>query len=409
MTSFAPAELHILFGCLGVAFCLLAATADATEPLAVDADFPGGNAVIEKIEGDEVALHQDLRDTAGHWFWWHFRVRGAAGRTLTFRFTNGNVIGVRGPAVSSDGGKTWAWLGTAAIQGQSFRYAFAPDAGEVRFCFAIPYFEADLREFLKRHAGSAHLKALTLCKSRKGREVERLHVGKLDSQPDHRILLTARHHCCESLASYAMEGVVEAMLADGDDGRWFRQHVEAMLIPFADKDGVEDGDQGKNRKPRDHNRDYADPSLYPETQALRDLVPKWSDGRLKVALDLHCPYIRGQHNEDIYIVGSQPAAMWEQQCAFGKLLEAVRSGPLPYKASDNLPFGKAWNTDKNFASGKSFGRWAGELPGIRLAASFEIPYANAGGQTVTADTARAFGRDLAKAIRHYLEALRTSQ
>ena len=394
-------QAPLLIACL--ALCLLAVQAQAAEALAVDADFPGGNAIIEKIEGDTVALRQDLRDTAGDWFWWHVRVRGAAGRTLTFRFTKSNVIGVRGPAISTDGGKTWKWLGAAAVKGNSFSYAFPADAADVRFCFAMPYFEANLKAFLERYAGSPSLKALTLCKSRKGREVERLHVGKLDGEPAARVLLTARHHCCECMASYAMEGVVEAALADTDDGRWFRQHVEMMLIPFTDKDGVEDGDQGKNRKPRDHNRDYQGDSLYPETRALRELVPKWSEGRLKVSLDLHCPHIRGQHNEVIYIVGSQAPAVWEQQCALGKLLEAVRTGPLPYRASDNLPFGKAWNTGGNFASGKSCSRWAGELPGIRLAASFEIPYANAGGQTVTAESARAFGHDLAKAIRQYLE------
>jgi len=350
-----------------------------------------------------VWLRQDLRDTAGQWFWWHFRVRGAAGRTLAFHFTRGNVIGVRGPAVSADGGRTWAWLGAKAVKGASFSYAFPPDAAEVRFCFAMPYFEADLKRFLARWRDSPSLQVLALCKSRKGRDVERLHVGKLAGQPEHRVLVTARHHCCETMASYAVEGIVEAMLADTPDGRWFRRHVEAMIIPFVDKDGVEEGDQGKNRRPRDHNRDYAGESIYPETRAIRDLVPKWSQGRLKVALDLHCPYIRGKHNEAVYIVGCETPAIWQQQCAFGKILEAVRTGALPYRASDNLPFGKAWNTARNYASGKSFARWAAEQPGIGLAASFELPYANARGAAVTAETARAFGRDLARAIRRYLQ------
>ena len=39
---------------------------------------------------------------------------------------------------------------------------------------------------------------------------------------------------------------------------------------------------------------------------------------------------------------------------------------------------------------------------MRLATSFEIPYANVKGQTVTADAARAFGADLARAIQTYL-------
>ena len=116
------------------------------EKLQVDADFPGGNIVVDKIDGDNVHLHQDLRDTAGDWFYWYFRVRGAQGRTLTFHFTKGNPIGVRGPAVSTDGGKSWQWLGAQAVRGASFQYAFPADAADVRFCFAFPYLEHNLRD-----------------------------------------------------------------------------------------------------------------------------------------------------------------------------------------------------------------------------------------------------------------------
>lgn len=54
----------------------------------VDANLPAGNVVVEGISGDTVRLRQDLRDTSGEWFYWAFRVTGAAGRTLTFDFTN---------------------------------------------------------------------------------------------------------------------------------------------------------------------------------------------------------------------------------------------------------------------------------------------------------------------------------
>ena len=74
--------------------------------IVVDCDFPGGNIIMDAIEGDDVFLHQDLRDTQGHWFYWYFRVRGAAGRALNFAFTKGDVIGVLGPAVSMDCGRS---------------------------------------------------------------------------------------------------------------------------------------------------------------------------------------------------------------------------------------------------------------------------------------------------------------
>jgi len=207
------------------------------------------------------------------------------------------------------------------------------------------------------------------------------------------------------MASYALEGIMEVVLADTDDGKWFRERVELLVIPFVDKDGVEDGDQGKNRKPHDHNRDYQGESIYPSVRALRELVPAWSERRLKVALDLHCPYIRGPLNEVIYMVGSPSKTTWEQQCEFGKILEAVQTGPLVYRTENNLPFGEGWNTAQNYGSGKSCSRWASELDGIQLATSYEIPYATASGRAVTAETARAFGQDLARALRCFLENL----
>ena len=392
---------------LALAFLVLAVRADAATllreaDLIIDSEFPGGNLLIDRVQGDRVFLCQDVRDTRGTWFWWHFRVRGAAGRTLTFAFTKGNVIGVRGPAVSTDGGRTWAWLGKEAVKGASFTDTFAPDADKVRFCFAMPYFEADLRRFLGRFEGDPHLKADTLCTTRKGRKTERLHAGQLNGEPDHRVLVTCRHHCCECMASYALEGLVETILTGEDAGKWLREHVELLAIPFMDKDGVEDGDQGKNRKPHDHNRDYGDKPIYPAVRAIKRLVPEWSGGKLRLALDLHCPWIRGGHNEVIYLVGSPDARIWHEQQRFGQTLERVLAGPLKYRAADNLPFGKSWNTARNFADGLSFSRWAAGLPGIVLATTIEIPYANASGCEVNPASARAFGHDLAKAIRAYL-------
>ena len=376
--------------------------AEAPATVSIDSHFPGGNLILERVEGEEVFLRQDLRDTEGWWFYWCFRVRGAAGRALTFRFTNENVIGARGPAVSLDGGATWAWLGMEAVDGQSFRYEFPPDAGEVRFCFAMPYLKGNLRAFTARHAGNAHIAEETLCMTRKGRAAELLRVGRLDGGCAHRVVLTCRHHACEMMANWALEGILDTALGDTDDGAWFRREVEMLAVPFVDKDGVEEGDQGKNRRPRDHNRDYDGAGIYPETRALRALVPAWSEGRLRLALDIHCPWIRGGRNEEVYFVGLEDPAQWAAVTEFSGILEALCSGPIPFRAANNLPYGVEWNTGENWGEGKNCARWMFEQPGIRPAAGMEIPYANAGGAAVTPEAARALGRDIARALRVFL-------
>ncbi len=390
--------------CLALFVCTGFGTADTLTdtPFTIQADFPGGNIVVERIEGNTVHLRPDLRDTEGWWFYWNFRVAAVpAGQTLTFDFGERNPIGARGPAISRDGGVTWMWLGLDACNGATFTCAF-PDGGAAWFAFAVPYVESDLRVFLKKGEGTSALALETLCKSADGRKVEALRAGCTGDIPRCRILLTARHHACETMASYVLEGILDAILADDSIGSWYQKNVEVLAIPFMDKDGVEEGDQGKNRHPRDHNRDYDDNSIYPETAALRDRTKDWAEGVLLVAMDLHCPYIRGKGNESIYLVGSADQVMWERQQRFGTILEHVNDSPLPYHASDNLPFGKDWNTDQNYGKGCSFARWAETIAGISLSTSMEIPYANVGGQAVTSESARAFGAAVAKAVKAYL-------
>lgn len=388
---------------------VVAIAADGAEGQTIDCQFPGGNILVDKVEGDHVYLHQDPRDTAGFWFYWHFRVRNAAGRTLTFHFTKGDVIGARGPAVSTDGGSTWSWLGMEKVsKNNTFVYTFPADASEVRFCLAMPYQESNLRAFLDRHAGSPCLKTEVHTKSRKGRSVERLRLGKLDGQPEHRVLLTCRHHSCEMMASWVLEGIMDEILAATPEGNWLRQHVEFLVLPFMDKDGVEEGDQGKNRQPHDHNRDYMGESLYPEVAALRQFVPEWSEGRLRVALDLHCPWVRGGgdqpgSNQRIVLLEGPSAEIAANVREFSRILQETRTGPLPYHARHNLKFGQAWNT---FPDPKPCSRWAGLLPGIFVATTIETPYADVAGEPVTVESARAFGHDVARAIRRFLETQR---
>jgi arylsulfatase A len=360
----------------------------------IDAAYPGGNIVFERIEGDRVYLHQDLRNTPIWWFYWNYRVRGAAGRTLVFHFTNRKVIDLHGPAVSLDEGATWSWLGSKSVSGASFSYPFGPDAGSVRFCYAIPYQEADLARFLSTYTNNPHLKVETLCQTRKGRNVERLRLGKLDGEPQYRVVLTCRHHACEMMASWTFEGVLAAILADDDLGRWFQENVEVAAIPFMDKDGVEEGDQGKRRGPHDHAEDYAGDPIYPSVQALKEFLPEWAEGKLRIAIDMHNPYI---HDSNLHWVLVPDEPYLSNTRTFLDLLEKVRQGPLSYSPKNEW----VWQPTAPPIGTKPFG-WFATLPGVMVPTALELPYSTAGGKQVTPDNARVLGRDIARAMRAYL-------
>ena len=404
-----PKEVLRCLSLLLVCGTLKAAQTD----IQLDADYPGGNVRIVRREGSAFTLAPDLRDTQGWWFYFNFRLRAPTGEPVTISFEDKNPVGVRGPAMSTDRGRTWRWLGQDAVQastaqGQSqwtFQAVVPPGAAEARFAFAPAYVESHLHEWLAIHKPNPAVQLSELCRSRKGRSVELVRAGCLDpAKARGVVLLTSRHHACESMATYALEGLLTAALADDELGRRWRERWQILALPFTDKDGVEDGDQGKNRTPHDHNRDYSGAPIYPEVAAWMKLGESLKD-RVVFSLDLHCPYIRGEWNDRVYVVGSAVPALAEKDKAFVRVLERVRRGPLPFRATDGyLPAGVAWNQAGNDPAGRSNGRWAGEtFPQVRFAGSLEIAYADALGVEVNADSARALGRDLAQAILEYLE------
>lgn len=360
---------------------------------------PGGNIRVVSVEGHDIELDVELRDTAGDWFYWCFRAHFPEAGTFHFRFTRENKVGTRGPAVSHDGGKSWCWLSPVYHESsRAFDYT-SPGAGhEALFCMGMQYLQRDLEAFLAEFSGRTALQADTLCRSRKGRNVELLTIR--EGNPECAVLLTSRHHAGEMMATHALEGVLRAVLADTEFGRAFRKRIAMCAVPFADKDGVEEGDQGKNRIPHDHARDYQEPGLYPETIALRALL---EHEKPAFVLDMHCPWIRGGGtNETSYMVGTGIAGMDREMERFAELLEAERVPEAPYFKKDNIPFGTSWNTEKNYTLGKTIKHHAATLPFVRNAQTIEIPFANFGEVTVDRSSMLAYGESIARALYRYL-------
>lgn len=359
-------------------------------------DVPGGNLILDAVtvEGDvvRVVVRPDLRDTVGHWFWWAFEVRGMGGRRLQVRFAVPFCLTARGPVVSGDGGRSWRYVEPHA-DGNGFEMVL-PDDGAHRFAMAIPYTQLDWDAFMGTLRGRAGVEAGVLCTSAGGRAVELLQLGAADAGM--KVTVTCRHHACESMASFVLEGFVEGWLDDPRCG-WLREHAGALIVPFVDKDGVEQGDQGKNRGGHDHNQDYVE-GRYAEVAAIRERFPAWAGEAWRVALDLHCPWIRDVYNEHIYIVNSADPALAARNEAFARVLEAEDDSGLGYAAAGTLAHGVAWNTRPADAPRTSHSRWAAGHAGVRVCCGLEVPYAVTPGGEVTVGKARAFGRALARAV-----------
>jgi len=275
------------------------------DTVSIKTDFPGGNAIVEKIEGDVVTLKPDLRG-GRDWFYWSIECQTNSPRKLRFVLPEkkyASNIGMQGPAISSDGGQTWSWLGADSVDGATFECAFEANR-PLRLSVTIPYMQSNLDRMLGEHKANDHLTVTELARTREGRPVELLQIG----QPgDGRIpvLTTARHHACETMASYLLEGFLRAAMSDTEAGRAFRKRYVLYSVPIVDKDGVHNGDQGKNRNPHDHNRDYLDNTsdgqpLYPEVAAIMKLREAKD---IRIAVDFHCPTLWMDYHQVIYFVG----------------------------------------------------------------------------------------------------------
>ena len=73
-----------------------------------------------------------------------------------------------------------------------------------------------------------------------------------------------------------------------------------IIVPFVDKNGVEDGDQSKMRSPHDHGLDYIPNSIYPEVRAIMDLL---RHEKPELIFDLHCPVLRNGDSQHVFFVG----------------------------------------------------------------------------------------------------------
>jgi hypothetical protein len=373
--------------------------------LKISSGFPGGNIILNKMDGDTVWLEPDLSFTEGEWFYWYFKASGIPGKTVTFRFDQDNVFAKYGPAYSINNDETWKWYGENRTANNGFSFPFSEQDSVAFFSMAFPYTEKDLHKFLENLKNTEYLKIDTLCFSLENRVIEKIILPALTNNPAYKVLITSRHHACEMMASYVLEGIINSLL-NNRNLQFLRENVEFMIIPFMDKDGVENGEQGKNRIPRDHNRDYGNNPVHHSTAALKSFVPGWSDNKLKLALDLHCPWIKGENNEDIYIVGSADKQIEKNQVIFSQLLEKNAPGEIKSYHKNFLPFGESWNTGSNYSQGISFARWAGSLEGVSFATTIEYPYANISGTMVSKDNSRVFGEAVAFSIQEYLEALK---
>lgn len=341
--------------------------------------FTGGNISVLKTEGNTIYVEREIRDTEGDWFYWAFCVEGAQGRTLTFKFPSENRVGWFGAAVSHDL-KTWYWQDTEYCP-DSFTYTFKDDEKKVYFAHDMLYLPHLFDAFCEKNSFSQKV----FCITEQGNEVPFLRFGNGEKY----IIATARHHACESTGNYVLEGFTEVLKDNLPDD------YSLIVIPFMDFDGVIYGDQGKNRKPYDHNRDYLDSPIYSSTKTLMDFAKSHD---LKYYFDFHSPWhLRNNNDHPFFSHASE--SMVDTLNAFGDILAVECNGlPLRYEKGYDVGPNERWNKEtspnsKNFMS---------KLDTIKFSLSTETPYFGLEGNKTTQHSLLLLGKAYGRSILRFI-------
>lgn len=345
-------------------------------PLELSWDYPGGNLKFRGFKDGVAEIAPDLRDTNFPWFYWNFEAVATKTGKVKFAFPVGaSRLSAQGPAVSTDGGKSWKWLGKAkthfkkgAKDSDSFEWEFKKAGEKVRFAQGIPYQRSDFEAFYSEYAASSYMKRGVLTKTRKGVDVPMVVIGNGPKN----VLITARHHSCEAIASYVVEGFMREALSESPAGKEFRDKYTLYVIPFVDLDGVEAGDQGKNRAPHDHNRDYGlgEKALYPEVKAIINLD---KEKKFFVVMDMHAPAVRGDIHEAIYFAGHKSPSNAANSHEFKAWLDEERPNATGRIKVLGKPKAAKVSGDTGIPCGHYFSVYGTQ---VAYSATFEFAYAN---------------------------------
>ena len=362
-------------------------------------DFAGGNIIVDSIEESDILnsttirLRQDIRDSASWWFWWHFGIEDVKpSRQLVFVFTDGDVVSTYGPAVSYDGINYKIGGGATFISEQSFCFTFSEGIERVYFAFSLPYqvshFERFRREYLDAHDDVV---CDVLALSEQGREIPVVRIG----HGGENVIFACRHHCCESPASYVLEGIMRMLTKSASLTDRFTFHI----FPFADIDGVENGDQGKDRKPHDHNRDYTDEPIYNFTKAIYRYT---ADMEVKAYIDLHSPWKWGRIDDMTHIhLGPVPKGKRELQRLFCESLTGITcssDNPNTILYDSKVFFSVYGGGLSNRIGTPSSKNYFGLKKNADMTIAIETPYFGNNIDPHSAENLHEFGENIVKAL-----------
>jgi hypothetical protein len=216
-------------------------------------------------------------------------------------FKNGRVLGKKSRAKSGEKGTDGRSKMTRIMCPQYstvFTYTFTePD--KVYFAHTFPYTYSDLQRYLvfleQDRRIALVMRRKLLCTTLAGNRCDLLtitgpcsSIEESNARPS--IVLSARVHPGEAMASYMMHGMIDFLTSEAPEAQQLRQRYIFKIIPMLNPDGVIHGNYRCSLAGADLNRKYQSKAItcYPTIIAIKNLLYRTHKSRgVALYLDLH--------------------------------------------------------------------------------------------------------------------------
>jgi murein tripeptide amidase MpaA len=255
--------------------------------ITVNAAFDSGNILVAAIDGDRIDLTIAQDHLSDFFQWFHFRVAGAKGRTLTLRILNAGQsaypFGWPGYKVrASTDRQNWRMIPTRYVDGV-LEFEWTGSSELVWFAYFQPYTLEQHDALVARIALADGVTHRELGQSLDGRAIDCLELG---TGPKH-VWLYARQHPGESMAEWWMEGALE-WLTDPTNAtaQALREKATFHCVPNMNPDGSFRGHLRTNAAGVNLNREWDTPTpeRSPEVLCVRGAMDETG---VAFAMDVH--------------------------------------------------------------------------------------------------------------------------
>jgi murein tripeptide amidase MpaA len=252
--------------------------------ISISAGFDSGNIDVLAISDDSASLAIRRDRESDFYQWFHFRVAGARGRTLTLRIVNcaGSAYPDGWPnyrARFSSDRQDWRQADTSYADG-ILTIRHKADADTVWFAYFAPYSMERHHDLVARTALLPGVTHRELGQSLDGQPIDCLTLGTGEKQ----VWLYARQHPGESMAEYWAEGALDYLT--GPDAAPLLARATFHIVPNMNPDGSCRGHLRTNAAGVNLNREWHAPSVERSPEVFH-VLRRMDETGVAFAIDVH--------------------------------------------------------------------------------------------------------------------------